>query len=204
MDYFHRGMFSVPAGEPLLLVPLLSIPLLKLSVHTSWKLPGGRNQLQHHIYPIVNPASSSSSAKTSSPSAPVPGNLTGPVQLPLQPAKFVKSTGLVLSLDFNLSSGERTYCSLHLSKLDYCPHPFSSQMSLRWDHHPAPRGAVVQPEVGRRGEVLSGPVREWPLPITLHRQRRRFLSTLPRDGRNFVLPPHPAYTSVKCRCERSC
>ena len=86
----------------------------------SWRLPGGRDQLHHHIYPIV-PApqpqqeqqQSGASRKTSySPlgaglgvagvtRAAEPG-----VQMPLNPATFVAATGLVLSMDFHLSSGE--------------------------------------------------------------------------------------------------
>ena len=97
----------LPLGEPLVLVPLLSVPMLKLAVHTTWKLPGGRSQLDHHLYPAVTRgeavAAAGGGATAGGSGGADGGNQV--LQERIDPASFVRAEGLVLGLDFALSSG---------------------------------------------------------------------------------------------------
>lgn len=71
--------------DPLLVLPLLHVPLLSTSVHGIWRLGGGRDAAQHHIFgPKVE----------------------GVVQDPLDIGSLVRAEGLSLGLDINLASGE--------------------------------------------------------------------------------------------------
>lgn len=39
------------AGEPLVVVPYLHLPLINATLHIAFKLPSGRNPQDHHIFP---------------------------------------------------------------------------------------------------------------------------------------------------------
>ena len=98
----------LPLGEPLVLVPLLSVPMLKLAVHTTWKLPGGRSQLDHHLYPAVAGGEAVAAVVGGGATAGGSGRADGGNQVlqeRIDPASFVRAEGLVLGLDFALSSG---------------------------------------------------------------------------------------------------
>jgi hypothetical protein len=82
----------------LLLVPLLSVPLLKLNVHLTWKLPLGRNPMHHHIFPLVKRGSQSEGI-LNSPSEDVHR------QMPLYAGDYMGAEGLSVGLDFSLTSG---------------------------------------------------------------------------------------------------
>ncbi|GAX73762.1 hypothetical protein CEUSTIGMA_g1213.t1 [Chlamydomonas eustigma] len=86
-------------GEPLLLVPLLSIPLLKLTVHVTWKLPSGRNPMHHHIFPRLTHLGTCLGQD-----ALGTGLAAGGQQLPLYAGDFMRAEGLSVGLDFALSS----------------------------------------------------------------------------------------------------
>ena len=54
--YRAAAQTDMHAGEPLLLVPYFYLPLLSLAMHATWRLPGARNPLFHHAFPILDRA----------------------------------------------------------------------------------------------------------------------------------------------------
>lgn len=81
-------MFVSLPGEPLLLLPYFQLPLLSVGLHISPKLPGNRNPLLHHVFPVLQ--------------APPPPEA---MQTPLDIYSIMKSDALAVAIDIALASG---------------------------------------------------------------------------------------------------
>ena len=90
---------SLSSGDPLLLVPLMSVPGAKILLHLTWKLPGGRNPLFHHVFPVIPYPERGGLRGQSDPSHSVPR------QQPVDVVGMMKATALAVALDLTFSSG---------------------------------------------------------------------------------------------------